>query len=341
MTTAENQAHGVPEPWDRLQADHVSGVPIWVQLKTQLEYVIATGAVPTGTRLPSVRALANHVGVAVDTIRQTYDELAKAALVETQRGVGTFTSLPVDSGDDASSPDMTWARADGALSDLVRGGVDPEAAARAMGQRLAVLRHGMNVVFVGVAASVRRYADVIADRLPPGLATVQPMDLGQLRAGESTTDLATATYAVSLAFHGHEVEQLLADRPVRVLSLISRLEAGRLKEVDPAAGAVLVARPETRPIYLDLLRAQRPDLTDLPFVAETDADGMAAAFERASVVLHTSAAAETVARHAGENHTLIELQHHLHEKSLDQLVQTLRSDRELILELQRQHLSPS
>lgn len=323
--------------------DHGSGVPMWVQLKTQLEYVIATGAVATGTRLPSVRALSGHLGVAIDTIRQAYDELGKTGLVVTQRGAGTFTTLPESAGSDAASPDMTWARADTAVADLVRTGAPPHEAARAMAQRLALLRRGIDVVFVGVAASSARYASLISAQAASDFGPVRPVALEDLRNRPGEPSLGEATYAISLAFHAREVERLLADRPVRVLTLMSRLEEGLLTGLPQHDGRppVMVARPETRPIYADLLTAQRPDLTDLPFANDSDPDAVAAALQETDVVLHTSAAAGLVRSLARPGHTLVELTHVPHEKSLHQLIQILRTDRELMLDLQRLHIGTS
>ena len=329
---------GLPEPWHRLQADHGSGVPIWVQLKTQLEYAVATGAVPTGTRLPSVRMLSRHLGVAVDTVRQAYDELGKTGLVITQRGAGTFTTLPEGGAADVGHPEMTWARADAALTDLIRTGSDPRETARAMGQRLALLHHGIEAVFVGVAASSDRYARLISDHVHSEFGPVRAIDLERLRSGTAHDDLGRATYAVSLAFHAREVERLLGDRAIRVLTLMSRLEDELLTRVPSGASGrppVLVARPETRPIYTDLLRSQRPDLSDLPFASDADPAAIAAALAETDVVLHTSAAAGRVRRLAEPHHTLVELEHVPQEQSLNHLVQTLKSDRELMIDLQR------
>jgi DNA-binding transcriptional regulator YhcF (GntR family) len=260
------------DPWSRLQIDAASGVPIWVQLKTQLEYVIATGAVATNTRLPSVRTLSKQYGIAVDTVRQAYEELGKTGLVHTQHGVGTFTTLPEDHGSDVTSPDMSWTRADAALGELIRTGADPREAARAMAQRLALLHHGVDVVFVGVEASAERYAHLISAQLPEDFDPIRPVPIERLRAGElsSVTD---ATYALSLVFHAREIEELLSDRPVRMLSIMSRLEDGLLDAIGQGPAQprpVLVARPETRPIYAELLRNQRPDLDSLPFVNDGD-----------------------------------------------------------------------
>ncbi|SDU51981.1 GntR family transcriptional regulator [Jiangella alkaliphila] len=341
--TAPQAAADAPEPWARLRVDHGSGVPMWVQLKTQLEYVIATGAVPTGTRLPSVRALSGQLGVAVDTIRQAYDELGKTGLVATQRGAGTFTTLPESAGSDAARPDMTWARADTAVADLIRTGEPPHEAARAMAQRLALLQRGIDVVFVGVAASSARYASLISAQAATDFGPVRPVVLEELRSRPHSPALDAATYAISLAFHAREVERLLADRAVRVLTLMSRLEEGLLTVLPHHDGRppVMVARPETRPIYADLLTAQRPDLADLPFASDSDPEAVAAALQHTSVVLHTSAAAGLVRSLAQPGHTLVELTHVPHEKSLHQLIQILRTDRELMLDLQRLHIASS
>jgi DNA-binding transcriptional regulator YhcF (GntR family) len=343
MTQPGGSTDAEGEPWSRLLADHHSGVPIWVQLKTQFEYVIATGAVPTGTRLPSVRTLSRQLGVAVDTIRQAYDELGKTGLVRTQRGAGTFTTLPNDLGADASSPDMTWARADVTVLDLVRSGVDPREAARAMAQRLALLHHGILVAFVGVAASSSRYAALLTQHAGADLGSVRPLSLEDLRRRPGAVDMDGVTYVVTLAFHAREVERILGDRPIRTLTLMSRLEEGLLAPLPVSDGRrpVMIARPETRPIYADLLTAQRPDLSDLPFANDADAGAIAAALETADVVFHTSAAAEQVRALAGDHHTLVELVHVPQEKSLHRLIQTLRSDRELMLDLQRNHVSSS
>jgi hypothetical protein len=55
--------------------------------------------------------------------------------------------------------------------------------------------------------------------------------------------------------------------------------------------------------------AGHPDLAEIPFAADTDAEAIAAALERTDVVLHTSAAAQVVRALAGPQHTLIELEH--------------------------------
>jgi hypothetical protein len=210
-----------------------------------------------------------------------------------------------------------------------------------MAQRLALLHVGVDAVFIGVAASVSRYAELISAQLPREFGAVRPIAIEDVRANGPGA-LGSATYAFSLVFHAREVENLLSERPIRVLSIMSRLEDGLLDAVPTTfvGGApVLIARPETRPIYAELLRNQRPDLVDLPFVNDADHEAIATALLQKDVVLHTSAAAHVVRRLAGHQHLCVELRHIPQEKSLHHIVQTLKSDQELRLDVQRQHVA--
>ena len=58
-----------------ITVDITSGVPPYEQIRTQIASLIATGALPAGTRLPTVRDLATDLGVAVGTVARAYREL--------------------------------------------------------------------------------------------------------------------------------------------------------------------------------------------------------------------------------------------------------------------------
>lgn len=53
---------------------------------------VRAGALPPGTRLPTVRDLAGQLGVAANTVARAYRELESAAIVETRGRFGTFIS---------------------------------------------------------------------------------------------------------------------------------------------------------------------------------------------------------------------------------------------------------
>ncbi len=70
-----------------------SGVPIYVQLKDQIKYGIATGIYPPGTQMPSVRQMAVDLRINPNTVSKAYAELEQEGYLRTRQGQGTFVSL--------------------------------------------------------------------------------------------------------------------------------------------------------------------------------------------------------------------------------------------------------
>ena len=73
-----------------LDAD--SAVPPFEQLRNQISTRAAAGDLPAGTRLPTVRALAAEIGLAVNTVARVYRELEADGVVVTEGRRGTFVS---------------------------------------------------------------------------------------------------------------------------------------------------------------------------------------------------------------------------------------------------------
>jgi DNA-binding transcriptional regulator YhcF (GntR family) len=88
----------VSELADWVRLDAKAGTPLFDQLRTQIIDGIRDGRLAAGTRLPTVRALAGRLGLAVNTVARTYRELETAGMVETRGRAGTFV-CGVDPGD--------------------------------------------------------------------------------------------------------------------------------------------------------------------------------------------------------------------------------------------------
>lgn len=73
----------------RITIDPAQPVPPYEQIRRQLADLITSGALPPGSRLPSVRQLARDLGLAPGTVARSYQELESAGLVITRRGGGT------------------------------------------------------------------------------------------------------------------------------------------------------------------------------------------------------------------------------------------------------------
>lgn len=72
--------------------DHDADAPPFEQVRSQIAALIASGALPSGTRLPTVRALAADVTLAVNTVARVYKELEADGLVITEGRRGTVVA---------------------------------------------------------------------------------------------------------------------------------------------------------------------------------------------------------------------------------------------------------
>ena len=73
--------------------------PPYEQVRAQLAGLIGRGGLTEGDRLPTVRALAADLGLAVNTVARAYKELEAEGLVTTRRRAGTVVaaaSQPLD-----------------------------------------------------------------------------------------------------------------------------------------------------------------------------------------------------------------------------------------------------
>ncbi len=75
--------------------------PLYAQLERVIRTAIATGRLPTGGRLPTVRQLAVDLRINANTVARVYAAMERAGLLETRRGVGTFVAAPARGGGSA------------------------------------------------------------------------------------------------------------------------------------------------------------------------------------------------------------------------------------------------
>lgn len=64
--------------------------PLYAQLERAIRASVATGRLPAGTRLPTVRQLAVDLRINANTVAKVYGALERSGLLESRRGVGTF-----------------------------------------------------------------------------------------------------------------------------------------------------------------------------------------------------------------------------------------------------------
>jgi GntR family transcriptional regulator len=72
---------------------HISsndGVPIYLQIATQIKYLIGSGRLTPGEEIPPIRVLAEQLVVNPNTVARAYLELERAGIVTKRHGSGTY-----------------------------------------------------------------------------------------------------------------------------------------------------------------------------------------------------------------------------------------------------------
>jgi 2-aminoadipate transaminase len=81
----------------KLSLQRKNDLPLYRQIANQIREYIRTGALPIGSRLPTIRDLAHEYGLTRLTVQSAYAELQSEGLVEAGVGRGTFVAdhLPI------------------------------------------------------------------------------------------------------------------------------------------------------------------------------------------------------------------------------------------------------
>jgi DNA-binding transcriptional regulator YhcF (GntR family) len=72
-----------------VHVDASSPVPVFEQLRSQIERLIVSGQLLPGATLPPIRHLATDLGIARGTVNKVYEQLARDGLVRTAGRHGT------------------------------------------------------------------------------------------------------------------------------------------------------------------------------------------------------------------------------------------------------------
>ena len=246
-------------------------VPLGTQLRGLIEYGIACGELAAGSRLPSVRRLAEQLRLAPMTVSQVYRDLQGGGLIETRPGHGTFVAAAAPA---TAAPQAELVgfrrRIDGLIEDAAALGLGRTALAALFNARLN--QHGaparrLRLVLVGIfEAATQAYAAQIQARLPAGDRIVATT-FERIAADEVMRHrLHHADLVLTFANRKAELTRMLGPgRRVATLSFIpSERTRTALAELDPMTrlGAVSTL-PEFLPVMMRGIRRHAPHVAEL------------------------------------------------------------------------------
>jgi DNA-binding transcriptional regulator YhcF (GntR family) len=121
--------------------DGASPIPPFEQVRAQIAAQIADGVLVPGSRLPTVRQLADDLSLAVNTVARSYRELEAAGMVETRGRGGTVVTT---GGDQAREQLLSAAQRYAALARDI--GLGADEALRLVGTALTTSRSARTVL---------------------------------------------------------------------------------------------------------------------------------------------------------------------------------------------------
>jgi GntR family transcriptional regulator len=69
-----------------------SGLPLYLQIESQLKHAVAAGALKQGDALPSVRKMASDLRINPNTVARAYQNLERDGVIRSVPGGGTYVA---------------------------------------------------------------------------------------------------------------------------------------------------------------------------------------------------------------------------------------------------------
>jgi GntR family transcriptional regulator len=211
-----------------LHLDRGSSVPVYLQLKHHIVYLIGSGSLKPGTVLPPVRQLARSLGLSTATVQHTYKELeAQGVLVgEAGRAVHVADLTPNPPALDDERAEVLRRLFAKSVSSARSLGFTEDEILHAVGGLIAPGETGLKMDSVVYLAHSPEYADHYATVLRDALAdlpfSVEASTFSELeRRGEALLDeLEPIRCLVSIAGSFAELRQVAEHRGTALFPLV-------------------------------------------------------------------------------------------------------------------------
>ena len=253
--------------------DKNSKMPLYLQLKDQIEYYISTGAIRADHQLPPVTVLANDLGINFETVRKAYKELEREGMISMKRGQGSFITLNNTSSTPTNAAVALQNKPNGddelmaATKNLIRrylkSGLGTAEAKRRIVQacnEVAEETRPTAVIFTECnQLQIREISQLLSQYLNLNVKPVLVQDLkDELRAlsPEAYQDLTI----ISTGFHINEVRSTVGNLPIHVEALIMNMSQETRRQLNAlskhAKIGFICRDQESALLYKDILKAE-------------------------------------------------------------------------------------
>lgn len=256
-----------------------SFIPLYQQLVHQIRHLITSREIAASDRLPSVRDLAQELGINPGTVVLAYRTLHAEGLVETRRGRGTFV-VPVDTVEHSSDRHNALQRAVDQLLDRADAlGFDAASVHQSLVARAQRQRRLPFAVVMLNQRGAEKYARQISEEVPEGVvAEPRCLTLAALTSDPQTVmeKLQPAYLTFTFMSYVPTVEARLAELGIEaeVVGITSQLTpqtVSHLWTLDPKRSYSLVGGAHSVSVGLNILaRFSNLDLSRITVFTEHD-----------------------------------------------------------------------
>ncbi len=313
--------------------DRNAGIPIRHQIRGTIEFAISSGALSVGEALPSVRELADKLGVAPMTVNQAYGDLKKDGLIEARAGAGTFVAFSARAQDAANAASISLhAEIDHLVERARKAGISLRDLGLMMQARLAFLatrtRTPRILVVGGFRAATEDYAARIAAQIGQD-ADVEAATLSELERDHSLCEHhAAADVVVTFLTMRRRLQELMPMAEIVTIRFIPSEETRRsLASLSPLARIGGIARfAPFLPVLGSGLERFASHCRDIR-LAQEDAADLARQMADRSVIVYATGSEGALARMPAEA-LRIEFRHIPDPGDVEQLIKPRLQDDE-------------
>lgn len=282
--------------------DRALPVPLRTQLQGLIEYGIACGELAPGETLPSVRDLAEKIGVAPMTVSQVYADLKAAGLIDTRPGSGTFVSdglhARLQGRADASG---LYRHVDQLIEESRELGIRSAELVSLISARIFYrdsIGPRLRVVMIGIFQdATASYARFIAARLGRDV-TVEALTVSAIEREPAARARAnSADLAITFANRHREVAALVPNTKVVTIAFTPSEETRMaLASLDSLASIAVISRfPDFLPIMKSGVQRFAPHVSEIA-AGTLETPGLDAILAHATVVIYASGAESITSR---------------------------------------------
>ena len=197
-------------------------IPLYIQLKKEIIYLIKNGSLRVGSRMPTERELAKELGVSRNTISSAYNELEATGILKSIRGRGTFVAEEVLSWKTDEGVHKVNKLIDLALEESIECGIESEDFLDMVINRVREKSEAFNKIIAGFVECNNEQAIIFSEEIKKiTKVNTIPFTIDALEVMDENTikKLAKCQIVIAPFNHTNEVNELLKGWDKEVLGV--------------------------------------------------------------------------------------------------------------------------